>query len=74
MVEVEKMGAQGYAYLQPNFFSAREETHGLLENGYTYEVNHLKKNQTFEAPSDWTISFMFNYGMQGGDVIINSRV
>ena len=28
----------------------------------------------FEAPSDWTISLMYNAGFTGGEIIIKSKV
>ena len=68
------MGGQGWVYLQPNNFDSKKGTHGLLENGYTYELNHLKRNWKLEAPSDWTISIMYNIGLYAGEIKLSSIV
>jgi hypothetical protein len=33
VVEIEKIDALGWVYLQPNYFNNEKGTHGILENG-----------------------------------------
>jgi len=42
VVEVEKLDALGWVYLQPNYFNVKENTHGIIENGFSFEIAKKK--------------------------------
>lgn len=52
---------------------AKEKTQGLVENGNNYRIDNAN-DLSFSAPTDWTISFMYNFNANGGNIKMTSRV